>query len=112
MAENYLSVTNYNYYFLDGNIKAFFDINSKNKLTISGYGSTDNLDLTFNPKAQNKAGIQYDWGNRTGSIRWTRIFSPQLFANFWLTGSRFNSQADFSQAFDEVYVEKTSLLRM
>ena len=95
-----------NYYFLDGNVKAFFDFDNKNKVTVSGYGSTDNLDLTFNPKAQNKAGITYDWGNRTGSIRWTRIFSPQLFANFWLTGSRFNSQADFSQAFDEVYVEK------
>jgi len=94
------------YYFLDGNIKAFFDINSKNKLTISGYGSTDNLDLTFNKKAQKRAGITYDWGNRTGSIRWTHIFSPQLFANFWLTGSRFNSDADLSQAFDEVYIER------
>jgi len=55
---------------------------------------------------QKRAGITYDWGNRTGSIRWTRIFSPQLFANFWLTGSRFNSDADLSQAFDEVYIER------
>lgn len=96
------------YYFFDGNIKAFFDLNERNKLTISGYGSTDNLGLTFNPRAKDRSGtgLTYDWGNRTGSIRWTRIFSPQLFANFWVTGSRFDSNADFSQTFDSVFREK------
>ncbi len=94
------------YYFLDGNVKAFFDLNSKNKLTISGYGSTDNLNYTFNKKVRDQAALKYDWGNRTGSMRWTRIFSPQLFANFWITGSRFDSNADFSQLFDFVFTEK------
>lgn len=94
------------YYFLDGNLKVFFDINSKNKLTVSSYGSTDKLNFTFNKKVRDRAGLKYDWGNRTGSIRWTRIFSPQLFANFWVTGSRFDSDADFSQLFDFVFTEK------
>lgn len=94
------------YYFLDGNLKAFFDLNSKNKLTISGYGSTDDLNYTFNKKVRDQAALKYDWGNRTGSVRWTRIFSPQLFANLWITGSRFDSNADFSQLFDFVFTEK------
>ena len=94
------------YYFLDGNLKAFFDINDKNKLTVSGYGSTDNLKYIFREKLPDQAGATYDWGNRTGSIRWTRIFSPQLFGNFWVTGSHFDSNADLSQLFDFVYTEK------
>ncbi len=94
------------YYFFDGNLKAFFDLDDNNKLTLSGYGSTDKLDFILNQNAKDQAGIRYDWGNRTGSIRWTRIFSPQLFANFWLTGSRFDSDADFSQLFDYVFTEK------
>ena len=32
-----------------------------------------------------------DWGNKTGSVRWTRLFSPTIFSTFWLTGSRFSS---------------------
>ena len=94
------------YYFLDGNLKAFFDLNSSNTLTLSGYGSTDNLNYIFNENAKDQAAMRYDWGNRTGSIRWTHIFSPQVFANFWLTGSHFDSDADFSQLFDYVFTEK------
>jgi len=40
-------------------------------------------------------GFQYDWGNKTGSIRYTRVFSPRLFSNFWITGSRFSSNFQF-----------------
>ncbi len=94
------------YYFLDGNLKAFFDLDEKNKLTVSGYGSTDKLNFTFRKKVRDQAGLKYDWGNRTGSVRWTHVFSPQLFANFWVTGSRFDSDADFSQLFDYVFTEK------
>jgi len=71
-----------NYYFYDGNVKAFFDINDKNKLTISGYGGEDVLDLTFNNNSSEDVGFNYDWGNTTGSVRWTRVISPRLFANF------------------------------
>lgn len=85
------------YYFYDGNIKAFFDIDSKNKLTISGYGGRDFLDLNFNEDASDKTGISYDWGNKTGSIRWTRVFSPQLFGNFWVTWSKFSSDFEIEE---------------
>jgi len=79
------------YYFYDGNVKAFFDINARNKLALSGYGGRDILNLTFNNKTADKSGLKYNWGNRTGSARWTHVFSPALFVNFWLTGSEFTS---------------------
>src|SRR5690606_31308073 len=33
------------YYFIDGNLKAFFDINDKNKLSVSFYGGVDDLNF-------------------------------------------------------------------
>ncbi len=79
------------YYYWDGNIKAFFELDDSNRLTISTYGGNDVLDLTFNNESTESSGFHYDWGNQTSSVRWTHIFSPKLFSNFWLTGSRFSS---------------------
>jgi hypothetical protein len=83
------------YYFYDGSLKAFFDIDKNNKLTISGYGGSDFLDFTLNSKASEQEGFQYNWGNQTGSVRWTHVFSPRLFSNFWITYSTFNSDFGF-----------------
>lgn len=85
------------YYFYDGNVKAFIDINGNNNLTISGYGGRDFLDIIQNENAADDVSIAYDWGNKTGSARWTTVFNPKLFANFWVTGSRFTSDFDLSQ---------------
>jgi hypothetical protein len=90
-----------NYYFYDGHLKAFFDLNRNNKLTISFYKSKDNLDFTFNPDNDNSESFQYKWGNMTSSLRWTRIFSSSLFANFWLTCSSYDSKFDFGDDFQE-----------
>jgi len=79
-----------NYYFYDGNLKAFFDFGRDN-LTISAYGGRDFLDVVFNPDATEETGLITDWGNKTTSARWTRVFTPRLFSTFWVTGSRFSS---------------------
>lgn len=86
------------YYFYDGNIKAFLDLGENDKLALSGFGGRDFLSVIFNEEATAKAGIQADWGNKTGSLRWTRVFSPSLFGNFWVTGSRFTSDFIFEEA--------------
>jgi CarboxypepD_reg-like domain/TonB dependent receptor-like, beta-barrel/TonB-dependent Receptor Plug Domain len=83
------------YYFYDGNIKAFFDLDEDNNLTISGYGGRDVLDVVFNKNSGSDLGFEYDWGNKTGSIKWTHIFSPRFFSDFWLTASRFSSYLNF-----------------
>ena len=85
------------YFFYDGNFKAFIDLNATNKLTISGFAGRDFLDVTFNRDAAEEAALQYDWGNRTGSVRWSSVYTPRLFANFWITGSRFTSAFDLDQ---------------
>jgi hypothetical protein len=85
------------YYFYDGNIKAYIELNDNNKLTLSGYGGRDFLDIIFNESADNDTGISTDWGNKTGSVRWTRVFSPRVFGNFWITGSRFTSDFTFEE---------------
>jgi hypothetical protein len=82
------------YYFYDGSLKAFFDLDKNNKLTVSGYGGNDFLDFTLNPKASEQQGFQYSWGNRTGSLRWTHVFNSRLFSNFWVTYSVFDSDFD------------------
>lgn len=82
------------YYFYDGNIKAFFEVSEKDHLTFSYYAGRDFLDIIFNPDATEEQGIEVDWGNKTGSLRWTRVITPHLFADFYVTGSRFTS--DFS----------------
>lgn len=83
------------YYFYDGSIKAFFDLDEDNNLTISAYGGRDVLDVVFNQNTGSDLGFEYNWGNKTGSIKWTHIFNPLLFADFWITASRFSSYLNF-----------------
>ncbi|HGY55980.1 MAG TPA: TonB-dependent receptor [Caldithrix abyssi] len=85
------------YYFYDGHIKAFFDINPANKLSVSFYKGNDFLDYAFSQEAEDAPSIHYDWGNLTASMRWTHVFSPHLFSNFWVTASFFNSQFDVTE---------------
>jgi hypothetical protein len=94
------------YYFIDGNLKAFFDINESNKLSVSFYGGQDDLDFVFDKDRPESIGFDYIWGNQTASINWRTIFSPKLFANFWITGSRFFSDFDFS---DVDFTEKNRM---
>lgn len=95
------------YYFLDGNLKAFFDIDETNKLIISFYGGIDDLNFTLDKNRQESLGFDYVWGNQTGSINWRSIISPKLFGNFWITGSRFFS--DFN--FDDVDFKEENVIR-
>lgn len=88
-----------NYYFYDGNAKAFWDIDDNNHLYVSFYGGRDVLDFKVNNSVAADLGFLYDWGNETGSIKWTHLFGSRLFANFWLTGSRFSSFLNF-EGFD------------
>ncbi len=85
------------YYFYDGHIKAFFDINADNKISLSFYSGDDFLDYDFASGEEGAPSIHYDWGNTTASIRWTHVFSPSLFSNFYVTASRFDSKFEVSE---------------
>lgn len=66
------NIRNNKLYFYDLNFKSNVILNKNNHLFLSGYLGRDVLkskDFGFN------------WGNRTGSIRWNHQFSPSLFSN-------------------------------
>jgi outer membrane cobalamin receptor len=83
------------YYFYDGHLKGFFDLDPNNKITLSFYNGRDNLNLSVNPDEPEAPTFGYFWGNTTGSLRWTHIFNPRFFSNFWVTASEFDSEFDF-----------------
>lgn len=85
-----------NYYFYDGNLKAHFELDADNRLNISYYGGRDVLDYTFDTGGGSKSNFKYNWGNTTGSVEWTHVFMPRLFANFWVTSSFFSSYLNFA----------------
>lgn len=60
-------------YFYDVNAKMNYTINDKNRLFLSGYFGRDvlGLDKVFG----------FDWGNTTGTLRWSHIINNKLFSN-------------------------------
>ncbi len=96
------------YYFYDGNLKAFFDINANNNLTLSAYGGRDVLDFIFNTSGSDETGFKYDWGNATASARWTTVISPILFANFWITASRWMSLTSVNRMYCPIIRSKAA----
>lgn len=60
-------------YFYDLNAKANIKINDKNRLYLSGYFGEDVLGFG------DDFGI--DWGNTTGTLRWSSILGPKVFSN-------------------------------
>lgn len=60
-------------YFYDLNAKLNYEINDKNTIFASGY---------FGRDAMSHADLfKFDWGNRTGTMRWNHIFNQSLFSN-------------------------------
>ena len=83
------------YYFIDGNMKATFDLGESNKLSVSYFGSKDDLNFVLDKSRSESIGFDYMWGNQTGSVNWKTIFTPKIFANLWLTFSHFYSNFSF-----------------
>ncbi len=82
------------YYFYDGNLKAFFDLGNSDKLSFSFFRSQDNLDFKLDKDARDSFGFLYRWGNTTGSLNWTHIFGNNLFSNFIAAASYYKSAFD------------------
>jgi hypothetical protein len=78
--------------FYDINAKVNFDLNSKNKLYLSTYLGKDNLYQRDNKAGDLYRNIGFNWGNKTGTLRWNHVFSPKIFSNLSLIYSKFNYQ--------------------
>jgi hypothetical protein len=75
--------------FYDLNAKANFEVNPNNRIYFSTYLGKDNMFQRVNKKADAYRNMGFSWGNKTGTLRWSRIISPRLFANLTLIYSNF-----------------------
>ncbi|MBN8572579.1 MAG: TonB-dependent receptor [Candidatus Kapaibacterium sp.] len=80
-------IPDFNFY--DLNAKISQDLGPNDRLFLAGFYSADNLGL-------GGAGIEFNLGisNRAGSLRWTHIFSDDLFSTFNLSASRYGNNFD------------------
>ncbi len=82
------------FYFYDINGKVNIDAGMNDKFSLAVYGGTDNLLV----KPSDDFLIEMIYGNRTGSLNWTHLFSQRLYSNFTFTGSRYFSKPLFTLA--------------
>jgi hypothetical protein len=85
LAQKALDLEMPDYYFYDGHVKLNYDINEKDKITVSSYFGKDRLQMDFGIK------MLIEWGNETFSTQWVHIFNPQIYSKFILAGSHFKS---------------------
>ena len=73
--------------FYDITAKANFDLDPKNTIFVSSYIGRDVF--MFDERQG------FNWGNRTGTLRWTHIFNARLFSTFTLIYSNYDYQLAF-----------------
>jgi hypothetical protein len=64
------------FYFYDVNGTLTLEASPSDRISLSFYGGADQLDVTPSPDFRQNVG----YGNRSGSVQWTHIFSRKLFA--------------------------------
>ena len=73
--------------FYDITAKSNFELNENNTLYISSYVGRDIF------KFDARQG--FNWGNRTGTVRWNHLFNDRLFSNFTAIYSNYDYQLAF-----------------
>ena len=75
------------FYFYDVNARIGADLSARDRVSLAVYAGRDNVDLGFDADSR----FLLDYGNRTGSIAYTRIVSGTVFATARATASRYFS---------------------
>ena len=81
-------------YFYDLNMKANYRINDKNRIYLSGYFGRDNFGLSDV--------FGFDWGNKTGTLRFNHVFNERLFSNTSVIYSDYSYRFSFSPNGSEI----------
>ena len=95
------------YYFYDYQVKVNLDLNSDHRLTYSRFYGDDVLEFSFSDtyesydiindygqKDESSFSIDWPWGNRTNSLTWRWLLSPQLVAKTFVANSRYRFHFD------------------
>jgi hypothetical protein len=80
------------YYFYDLNTRLTQPVGDADNVAVSTYFGRDDLFFDLD------AGTYFDvrWGNRAGSVRWTRLFTPALFGELTVYASQYESATRLS----------------
>lgn len=83
-------------YFYDLNAKANYQLGEKDRLYLSGYFGQDvfGYDDLFG----------FNWGNKTGTLRWNHLFGNNLFSNTSVIYSNYDYEIDISSDDYERYI--------
>ncbi len=77
------------FFFYDINGKLNLDASENNRFSLAFYAGRDYVRVPF---LDETARLDLAYGNTTGSLNWTHLFSNTLFSNFTFTASRYYSQ--------------------
>jgi outer membrane receptor for ferrienterochelin and colicin len=69
----------FNYLLYDINAKLNYKIDPKSRLYVSFYNSYDRWDARERYTSESRGGLNINWGNLTGTLRYNRILRPNLF---------------------------------
>ncbi len=86
------------FYFYDLNGKLNFDASENDRFSLAFYAGRDYVRVPFltdEETGEATAQIDLAYGNTTGSLNWTHLFSNTLFSNFTFTASRYYSKPTF-----------------
>jgi hypothetical protein len=86
--------------FYDLTAKGNYTLNNKNKLFLSGYLGRD----VFG------AGFKFNWGNATGTLRWSHIFGDKLFLNSSLIYSNYDYLIAFGEKDKDFFEWKSKII--
>lgn len=79
--------------FYDINVKSRIVLNNANQLIVSYYKGDDNYFMRGNDPDEDFEN-SYKWGNHCTSLRWNKVFSPDLFSNLSLIYTQYRFGID------------------
>lgn len=77
------------YFFYDANAKLNQDFGEDDKISFVGYFGDDDLTYAI---GDNELSLNMLWGNRTGALKWTHVFSQTVFSNFTASYSHYKAK--------------------
>lgn len=85
------------YYFWDGQIKIFSDLNAENRLTFSTFDGRDVLTFFYTGEdeySDDTTDFNWNWGNNAPSLKWRYVPNAKFFSELVLTRSNFDFDVD------------------
>jgi len=98
LAKIYYSVSgkdqNWKYFFYDAQFKIYSDLNPQNRLTFETYTGQDHLAFLLDARLINETDFNWNWGNRTTSLKWRHVPNSKFFSETTLSATNYGFNLD------------------